>query len=363
MKPEIFRKYLEKKIFEESLSPLDSPVDKDSEKYFIENPDEIQKYAAYTEYSSFRKYTAKSTPSLFFHPIQSIVRSAKQTRKRPRSLFFQDQLIWILSAAFGVIFSLFVAGFYQTSNLPNVVDKRIQLMESDCSFSSTSDRVWRIGEQDKRCSVKFASAYGPTSIFLFPNTEIILNASGSEFSDLIVELQKGKIYLKETLSKRTGTKFQIASWNVQLTGTVVLSEVRNSKVYFTLIEGSVESQYVGLDFHNEKNPKDLLSPGDTIELEGNAPKSRKIHLEIKHLDRLRQNLNHWNLKDHRQTEASIASFFNDEKKVHTEAGWIVRLKDGRFFKGKIQSDTGKIVIFTQNGTMIFNEDEILSISK
>ncbi|MBM9576870.1 hypothetical protein JWG45_06850 [Leptospira sp. 201903070] len=354
---------MEKKIFEESLSPLESPTDNDSEKLFIENPDEVRKYAAYTEYSSFRKFTAKSTPSLLFHPIQNIIHSGKQIRENsPISFFFQKQSIWVLSAAFGVIFSIFVSGFYQTVNSPNVVDKRIQLLESDCSFRFTGDRIWKIREQNKRCSVKFASAYGSTSVFLFPNTSLIFNAAGTDFSDLIVELEKGKFYLKETLSKQNGTKFQIASWTVQLTGTVILSEIQNTKVYFTLIEGSIESQYVALD-SKIKIQKDILAPGDTIELEGNSPKSRKIHLETKHLDRLKQDLNHWNVMDQKQDDSSLSSFFNREKKMQNGNGWIVRLKDGRTFNGKIQSDSGKIVVFTQSGTMTFNEDEILSISK
>ncbi|WP_156781774.1 hypothetical protein [Leptospira tipperaryensis] len=341
---------------------MESSIDDDSEKHFKENPDEVQKYAAYTDFSSFRKYTAKLTPSLFFYPIQNIEHSAKPSRRRSSISIFQKRSVWILSAACGFVFALFVSGFYHTTNSFNLVDKRIQLTESDCSFHLKTNPLWKIEEQDKRCSVKFSSPYGSISIFVFPNTSLSLTSVGSEHSDLIVELQKGKIYLKENLSKPKGTKFKIAAWNVQLTGTVVFSEVQNKKLYFTLIEGSVESQYIALNFTSEK-PKDLLLPGDTIELEENSHKYRKVRLETKPLDRLQQDLNHWNEKNKPYYETNSAYFFNRTKKIQNGMFWVVRLKDGRILKGRIQSEEGRVVIFTQSGKNIFNEDEILSISK
>ncbi|XDD49359.1 hypothetical protein AB3N59_13205 [Leptospira sp. WS92.C1] len=369
MDPKKFKIFLELQLFRESLDYLEILENENNKVIFEAQRKEIEKYSAYIEYSSVKKYIEKSTPNLSFHPIHTIQNRSKTSNKIFEILFPIKKsfaFTWGWGLGFAVlIFVLFVSNFLKKKETDTTVDPKIHLVQGDCSSKESAKGIWEIERQKTKCELHYASAYGATSIFVSPNTSAIIKTEGLfESANLIVEIKEGKVYLKEKLSKQLGTRFQIGSWGIQLRGTTIFLESRNSKTYFTLIEGSLEASYLHSD--GKRQSKDQLSvPGETIKLEATNPQIQKITLSKDQLNRFHLELENWKNQKNHEMILSQSSFFKKKQKaaVRNDWNWILRLKNGRIIKGKIRTESNKIIVSNRSGEEIFDEEEVLSVSK
>ncbi|TGK31779.1 hypothetical protein EHQ12_01690 [Leptospira gomenensis] len=369
MNSEEFKKYLEHRAFRESLCPSEDYSNvSENEALISQHKAELAPYAAYTEYSSFYRYVSDKTPNLSLYTIYDIPDTSIVTKKKSRFADFfrfnSKELLW--SFAFLILVVCFSSWLKERSFIGN--ENRVSattgviLSADDCMFRERTAESWRIADLSRKCRLFYSSSFGRTEFWVFPNTDLTIKVAGADRSDLETEILKGKVYLKETSTKKNGTKLKVGSWNVQLTGTHILLDYRNQKAYFTLLEGSAESEYIVPE--TGKQIRETLSrPGETMEFESKLPQVRKISLTETQLKRLVQNLEKRNTENEAETDAS--RYFRNETKTDPSAkdAWVIHLKDGRVVKGRIETEYKKIIVYTKTGREVFDEEEVVSVSK
>lgn len=368
MNQEEFKKYLEYRTFRESFFPSEdlSNVSED-DSLLSERKAELTPYAAYTDYSSLYRYVSKETPNLSLYTIYDIPDSSITTEKKSGfAAFFRSngkEFLWSFSFLILVLsFSTwFKERLFLRKENPNSAPG-VTLTADDCMFQERTGEFWRIADSSRKCRLFYSSPYGRTEFWVFPNTDLTIKTAGPDRSDLETEILKGRVYLKETSTKKNGTKLKVGSWNVQLTGTHILLDYRNQKAYFTLLEGSAESEFVSPE--TGRTVRETLSkPGETMEFESKRPQVRKVSLNENQLKNLVQNLEKRNTANDRETDAS--RYFRNEPQTDASAddAWVIHLKDGRVVKGRIETEYKKIIVYTKNGRKIFDEEEVVSVSK
>lgn len=357
MKSEKFKKYLQKRTFLESLYPFRIFKNRSNRPLVEDRKRELTRYAPYTEYSSFHTYVQEETPNLSQYEVHNIPNPLNiRTNKKGFIGLDTFELLWIASLIATSILSVFWLKARNIQKSESSFATHIHMSDIDCSFEKTETSVWTVRNAVQPCEIGFSSSHGNTRVLIFPNTSLSMRFAGNDGSDLSLEIDHGKIYLKEKLNKKSGSELKLGHWNIQLTGTKILLDSRNDAAYVTLLEGSLESVYSS----PEKTIKQKhSSPGEVIRIE---PKSSKIRKKILDSTRLRS-LNLQLETGEYDSPGAIdpSAQFRFEKDFKDP--WIVRLKNGKIFKGKIRTALGKIFIVTRNGEEVFDEKDVLSVSK
>ncbi|TGL83052.1 hypothetical protein [Leptospira yasudae] len=322
---------------------------------------ELIRYTPYTEYSSFQTYVSEEAPNLSLYPISDLpnaIDSKNKTKVRSFPAFSRLEffaIVCLLFIASSLI--LWVEGRLSKTSNQNATSQLTWNGEG-CKILQTEPHVWRIDSSTKECKLLNTSAFGTTRLFVFPNTAATIHASSLQPAKLRLELKTGRIYLSETLHPGSGTQVFIGGWKVQLTGTKILAEIANTKAYFTLLEGSLDSDYQD----REKSVHERLSkPGETMELETEKPNLRKIVLNRAQVSELNATLQQNKIFTLR--ESTQAFYFKSPNTSSPINPWIVRLKDGRILKGRIKTENDRIHVFSKGGVEILEEKEVFSISK
>lgn len=360
MKREDFKKYLEKRMFLESFYPL--RIFRRSSKPALseEQKKELVRYAPYTEYSSFQKEGSEETPNLSLHPID-VLPNARNSKKETKRFVFPA--VWrfeliSLACLFLIAYSAVVWVQWRLQSDRNA-NFELSWNGEGCKVLQTDPDLWKIDPSPRECKISNTSLFGTTRLLLFPNTAATIQAVRSQTTRLHLELKTGRIYLWEDLRPGSGTKFFIGGWKIQLTGTKILAEIANTKAYFTLLEGSLDSDYEDRDTSVHEH---LSVPGESMEIETEKPNLRKVILNRTQFETLNETLRKdttFSLRDSTQ-----ASYFKPSANPSLpENPWIIRLKNGRILKGRIKTQNDGIHIFTGKGEEILEEKEVHSISK
>ncbi|RHX80754.1 hypothetical protein DLM77_07665 [Leptospira yasudae] len=360
MKREDFKKYLEKRMFLESFYPL--RIFRRSSKPALneEQKKELVRYAPYTEYSSFQKEGSEETPNLSLHPIDVFTNARNSKKEIKRFLFpavWRFELI-SLACLLLITSSAIVWVQWRLQSDRNTIFE-LSWKGEGCKVLQTDSDLWTIDSSPRECKISNTSIFGTTHLLLFPNTAATIQTVRSQTTRLHLELKTGRIYLWEDLRPGNGTRFFIGGWKIQLTGTKILAEIANTKAYFTLLEGSLDSDYEDGDTSVHEH---LSVPGESMEIETEKPNLRKVILNRTQFEALNETLRKDTISS--LQDSTQASYFKPPANRSLRANpWIIRLKDGRILKGRIKTENDRIHIFTGEGEEILEEREVLSISK